>query len=398
MFTDCTGLEHACQNIIRVLSKQSPLHKESALLSRFLYKYDKKFRNDIGYRNIRKINTALKKYLQLNLYKDVDNFIAILPNGDDYYPTRQMLEYVLVRIIAFSKIMLRVCVCSKQAAVFYFDRVKRGESHWMSLVPYALLSRVCSFCTVLLYHATSWYASLYMYLIELQPKGLNFLPPHYELPDDLSKWLDLENMDNFGRFKWSQKKRVNVDMSALDEEEFNTFDNILGFIKNINNDDDENLHTINEFNSLPVLSTNSGVRARDEYLPHFPRLVDQGEAVSRESFLKPLTAKVKESSVDDASRESLSILNNFQKKISESKVSHYFGRVTNLQSLTNFIDKEQDYRNDGDKRSLTCHLSFMQWETLKSSLVKVCDGLSKSRKVEKKIQKVWKEKCLDYID
>ncbi|KOB70330.1 Uncharacterized protein OBRU01_15483 [Operophtera brumata] len=392
---DVKGLEHACDNILRVLSKQYPLHKESALLSRFLYKYDKKFRNDIGYRNIRKTNSTLKKYLQLNLYKDIENFMAVLPKDDEYFPTRQMLEYVLVRIIAFSKIMLRIYVCSKRAAVFYLDRVKRGESHWMSLMPYALLSRMCSLSTVLLHHSTSWYACLYHYLTQLQSKGLKFLPSDYDLPADLDKWLDLKNIDNFGRFNWSQKKNINAHITMLDIEEHNTFDNILGYISKINEETELKSNETLVLSTVPTTDDGEAV-SRDELLLTSAPEIDHGVAISRESLhVQPAAAKMDREAI---SQESINILNKFQKKISSDfKVTHYFGKVTNQKSLTDFIDKEEMYRNDGDERSLTCHLSFMQWQSLKSSLIKACDALSRSRKVEKKLQKVWKEKCLDCV-
>ncbi|XP_047990149.1 uncharacterized protein LOC125229371 [Leguminivora glycinivorella] len=188
-------LKTTSRNMIKVLSNQSPLHKESAILSRFAYKYDKKFRNDIGYRHFKKVNVALRRYLGLNVLKDIENFSDTLPADDeDYLPTKQMLQYIMIRLITFAKIMVRVCVCSKQASIFYLDRIKCGEGHWMSLMPYAALSRVWSLCTVLLRSACTWYARLRPWLDKLQLKGVHFLPDHYNLPADLEDWLDLKTL------------------------------------------------------------------------------------------------------------------------------------------------------------------------------------------------------------
>ncbi|CAH2076210.1 unnamed protein product, partial [Iphiclides podalirius] len=82
---DTRNLQRTCRNAINVLSKQSPLHKEGAILSRFLYKYDKKFRNDIGYRIFKKVNTALRRYLTMQPFREKlkTKGLPFLPNGYD---------------------------------------------------------------------------------------------------------------------------------------------------------------------------------------------------------------------------------------------------------------------------------------------------------------------------
>lgn len=366
LFSGIKGLKQICNNIIKILTKQSPLHEESALLSRFLYKFDRKFRNDIGYRYFKKVHIGLKRYLFINLLKDIENFSNALPSTDDeYVPTRQMLEYVLVRLITFSKIMLRICTLSKQAAIFYLDRVKRGESHWMCLMPYALLSRVWSISLVLLQHGTQWYSSLHSYLNKLVLKGLKFLPDNYKLPDNLESWLDLENLDNIGRLEWAQKKAVEVDSFLGDND---SFENILDYVNQINEDNPE------------VISNDICSTVNDEITDHIKVSVaseiDQGEAISRESF---------------------KVLNDFQKKLQPDKYLHNYELVTDITTLKQFIEKEELLRNENNNLSLTSHLSFMQWQALKMSLEKFYTPLSSNRKIEKKFKKIWKEKCLDYL-
>ncbi|CAD0199742.1 unnamed protein product [Chrysodeixis includens] len=377
---DLSDLRHVVNNIHKVLSKQSPLHKEGAICSRFIYKYDKKFQNDIGYRNLRKVNTALKKYLSLNLLKDIENFIAALPsvNEDELYlPTRQMLEYVMLRIIAFSKIMLRICVCSKQAAVFYLNRVKRGESHWMSLLPYALLSRIWSMSMVLLQHSTTWYSNLYTYLNKLQLKGLPFLPDNYELPQDLEQWLDLKNIDNFGRFEWAQRKNIDVDSSLIEDDDSELLDNIIDYVNKMSKDE-EVLEEEDEIQPLLV----KPVPSIDPIQVTKPMTIDHGVALSRESF-KSLLQSTKVAPPPPPPREKY--------------VEHTYKKITSTEDLKAFLDREEELRNDSNRRSSTKHLSLMQWHSLKNSLLQQCDTESK-RKLNKTFHRIWKEKCLDYLD
>lgn len=349
------------------MSKQSPLHREAAILSRFLYKFDKKFRNDIGYRNLKKVNTALRRYLALNFLKDVETFASVLPKDVEeiYLPTRQMVEYILLRLITFTKIMLRVSICSKQAAIFYLNRVKRGESHWMSLMPYALVSRIWSMSVVLVQHSCNWYSNLFPFRDQLKFKGLPFLPESYNLPTDLEKWLDLKNMENFGRFEWSQQKTINFESLIIEDNNGDTIENIMKYVEYVNKDDSleekceqENTVKLNDSESFKVPTD---------------KTVDHGEVISRDAFKKL-----------------------FKPTVAAVEIRHYPERVTNKDTLQQFINTEEKLRNEENGLSLTSHLSFMQWQALKTSLVSLLGSLSNNRKIEKKFQKVWKEKCLDY--
>lgn len=368
--SDVKQLNYTCKSIIKVLSKQSPLHKEAAILSRFLYKFDKKFRNDIGYRNLRKVNTALKRYLAINFLKDVETFTSVLPKDEEeiYLPTRQMIEYVLVRLITFAKIMLRVGICSKQAAIFYLDRVKRGESHWMSLMPYSLLSRIWSMSVVLIQHSCNWFSNLYPFLDKLTFKGLPFLPESYYLPNDLEKWLDLKNIESFGRFEWSQKKTINFESLIVEDGNGDTTENIMKYVELVNKDE-----SLEGFEQENITGLTVKLKDNESLLVSKDKAVDHGVVISRNTFN-----------------------NLFKTTVALPKIHHYAERVTNKDTLQQFISTEEKMRNEENGQSLTDHLSFMQWQALKTSLVTLLESLSSNKKIEKKFQKVWKEKCLHY--
>ncbi|XP_046962043.1 uncharacterized protein LOC124531628 [Vanessa cardui] len=369
-------LKNICNTIIHVLSKQSPLHKESAIFSRFLYKFDKKFRNDIGYRYFRKVNVALRSYLRLPLIKDVYNFMDALPikNETTLAPTKQMLEYVLTRLMIFSKLMYRVTLCSKQAAVFYLNRIKRGESHWMCLMPFALLSRVWSMAFVLLQHSCNWYNQLYPTLNKLEYKGLKFLPEEYSLPLNLEDWIDMKYLNNAGRFQWSQKFIINFDSIVDDDDEEGLYENILKFVDNINKKTKD-----------VEPDTQLLLPKQDEYTKFVPKQNknDQGEAISRDSF-KNFMANLPPVLINPS--------------VNIVRQDHCIKNVSDQDSLNEFIENEEKYRNSSNEdKSLTSHLSFMQWQALKNSLLKLDCSHMKKKTVEMKVQYIWKEKCLEYM-
>ncbi|VVC98381.1 unnamed protein product [Leptidea sinapis] len=364
---DCEQLKYITNNIVHILSWQSPFHKESALFSRFLYKFDKKFRNDVGYRNFRKVYTALKKFLKLNLIKDVKSFYSILPNDVDqevYLPTRQMLEYLLIRIITFSKIMMRIAVCSRQAAIYYLDRIKRGESHWMSLMPYALLSRVWSMI-----------------------KGLSFLPPKYELPKDLEEWLDMKHLNDFGRFEWTNKMTYNLSSIISEDEDGDLCENILEFVNQINDDSeniDEPMNTqVNNTCEEVTICTNE----------------DTGVSISRKSQIESEPLKLMTSFRETSHLKPCDIgvpisRHSLKSETESTKYDHSIDSITNPNLINDFIAKEEIYRNESSPNALTHHLSFMQWQCLKNSLTDLISV--KNRKLQRKIKQIWQEKCLDY--
>ncbi|XP_050346700.1 uncharacterized protein LOC126771058 [Nymphalis io] len=373
---EINNLKNVCNTIIHVLSKQSPLHKESAIFSRFLYKFDKKFRNDIGYRYFKKVNVALRSFLRLPIIKDVHNFMDVLPGKNDstLAPTKQMLEYVLIRLMTFSKLMYRVTLCSKQAAVFYLNRIKRGESHWMCLMPFALLSRVWSMAFVLLQHSCNWYNQLYPTLSKMEYKGLQFLPEKYSLPSNLEDWIDMKHLNNAGRFQWSQKFITNFDSIVGEDDEEGLYDNILKLVDNINK------RTKDVEPDTQLL-----LPKQDLCTTFVPKLDnnDQGEAISRESF-KNFMANLPP------------ILKN--PTVNIVRQDHCIKNVSDQDSLNEFIQNEETYRNTSDeKKSLTSHLTFMQWQALKNSLLKLDGSLMNKKKMEMKVQKIWKEKCLEYM-
>ncbi|XP_047530647.1 nucleolus and neural progenitor protein-like [Vanessa atalanta] len=369
-------LKNICNTIIHVLSKQSPLHKESAIFSRFLYKFDKKFRNDIGYRYFKKVNVALRSYLRLPLIKDVHSFMEALPitNETILAPTKQMLEYVLIRLMTFCKLMYRVTLCSKQAAVFYLNRIKRGESHWMCLMPFALLSRVWSMAFVLLQHSCNWYNQLFPTLNKLEYKGLKFLPDQYSLPSNLEDWIDMKYLNNAGRFQWSQKFITNFDSIVDEDDEEGLYENILKFVDNINKKTKD-----------VEPDTQLLLPKQDVYTKFVPKQNnnDQGEAISRESF-KSFMANLPP------------VLTN--PSVNIVRQDHCIKNVCDQDSLNEFIENEETYRSTShEDKSLTSHLTFMQWQALKNSLLKLNCSFMNKKKVEMKVQIIWKEKCLEYM-
>lgn len=159
----------------------------------------RKFRNDIGFRYTRKILAALKKYLNTTISSDIIEFHSCIPKKFDqegtYLPTKQMLQYILVRLQSLMKFMTRILVCCEDATRFYKDRIKRGQSWNVSLLTFANQCKIWSICKTLLKESSTLYSSLLPYMNKFQISGPEWLNEKYEFPTNLREWLSYD-MDN----------------------------------------------------------------------------------------------------------------------------------------------------------------------------------------------------------
>ncbi|CAK1540426.1 unnamed protein product [Leptosia nina] len=248
---------------------------------------------------------------------------------------------------------------------------------------------------VLLQHSCNWYNQLHPTLNLLQVKGLNFLPSGYELAEDLEVWCDLKNLDNFGRFEWSSKIKIDIDPNTVEDDEGSLGENILDYVNNLN-EEEEILEEHDRVKSnLPAKSEYSLSNAIDD---------DIGVAISRNSLKlsDPLQYKTKlyEKKED---LKSTNLSDNKQllrhcdlKKSNTNNYIHSIERIISNKDLKQFIDTEETFRNESRDKALTGHLSFMQWHTLKSCLLTFLNSDILPRKFHRRILKIWNDKCLYY--
>ncbi|XP_076655909.1 nucleolus and neural progenitor protein [Halictus rubicundus] len=194
---DATGFFNTVDKIIGDLNSQELLHKEAAILSRLIYRMKSKFRNDKGVKAMSKLNRALLNYLSLSLEKEYENLRNYVELEGKYYkiPTKQMVEYVLVRTQGFAKLMVRVEEVAKHAAHFLRSRIMLGHAWSIATIAYSVVSRIWILSRHLTNRSCTWYNDLYHYLTAFKASGLSWLPTEFELPSDLRIWLALPWID-----------------------------------------------------------------------------------------------------------------------------------------------------------------------------------------------------------
>lgn len=91
-----------------------------------------------------KVNRALINYLNMGLlesYKDLRSYVHV-EDITVTLPSRQLLEYVLVRTQGFAKLMDRVELVARHSAHFLKARIGLGHAWNISLIAYANISRI----------------------------------------------------------------------------------------------------------------------------------------------------------------------------------------------------------------------------------------------------------------
>ncbi|CAL7934564.1 unnamed protein product [Xylocopa violacea] len=190
---DATEFLRTLDKVIKDLNSQELLHKEAAILSRLIYRMKKKFRNDKGVKSMCKLNRALLKYLSLSLQKEY-NTLKDYVEADGIYnilPSKQMVEYVLIKTQGFAKLMLRVEEVSKYSAHFLKCRINLGHAWSIAIIAYAVVSRIWILSRYLVKNSCTWYNCLYQYLNSLEDSGSSWLPANYKLTNDLKSWLSV---------------------------------------------------------------------------------------------------------------------------------------------------------------------------------------------------------------
>ncbi|XP_029046218.1 nucleolus and neural progenitor protein-like [Osmia bicornis bicornis] len=194
---DATAFLTTLEKVINDLTSQDLLHKEAAILSRIIYRMKTKFRNDKGVKSMLKVNKVLLNYLSLQLKKEYENLKSFVEINNTYVilPSKQMVEYVLVRTQGFAKLMLRLEEVSKHSAHYLKSRMGIGHAWIIAIIAYAVVSRIWLLSRHLVKQSCTWYNDLYGYLKSFNISGVSWLPDNYELPSDLKLWLSVPWID-----------------------------------------------------------------------------------------------------------------------------------------------------------------------------------------------------------
>ncbi|KAL6259442.1 hypothetical protein P5V15_009363 [Pogonomyrmex californicus] len=195
---DVTRYKTVLGAAIHDLSSITFLKLDAAVLSRLIYRMKRKFRNDKGFMYMVKLNKALVNCYNIFLIKEYQTLRSDLRIEDGLYilPTRQRLEYTLVRTQGFAKLMDRIEQSAKCSGHLLKSRMKSGHAWSITLVAYANISRIWLCSRAILRKCCKWYNELYQCAAQFKYIGAVWFPKHQSLPCDLKLWLSLSWIDD----------------------------------------------------------------------------------------------------------------------------------------------------------------------------------------------------------
>lgn len=144
LHTDEKKFIQTIEGVLKDFESFNVLHTEAALLSRLIYRMKSKFRSDKGLKSMEKVNRALLNYLNTSFDKDYKFMLDYteVNRGIVSLPSKQTLEYILVRIQGFAKLMCRIESMSMMAASILQSRFYIGQAWAVAMIAYAVVSRI----------------------------------------------------------------------------------------------------------------------------------------------------------------------------------------------------------------------------------------------------------------
>lgn len=226
---------------------QSTLEKEAALLSRCIYRMKMKFRSDKGLKSMEKLNRALLQYKTLKFHVVLSDFLSILldeGNESSYLPTRNMLDYILVRLQGIVCLMCRAAEAAVTSADSMGSRICIGQFWKIALIMLGIVSRIWLICRDIAKESCQLYKDIKPMRNMLINIGSEWLPNNYIFPDNLEEWVDIDWVDIKAKFKFKFNKAelpILEIIESSDIEECGEYIDITDENRTINliNDDNE---------------------------------------------------------------------------------------------------------------------------------------------------------------
>ncbi|XP_072402939.1 nucleolus and neural progenitor protein [Diabrotica undecimpunctata] len=195
---DLDGLTHICNEFKRFFKKDRHMEAEYLVLSRIVYRMKQKFRTSKDFKFLERIYKCLKVYFNMNLPQYVDRFSELIPRRyklDTRLPSRNLLDYILIRVQGATKLLEKMVDFCKEAADLLLVRIKTGQFWKVALIVYSIVSRIYTLAKFTVNQLCEVYKKLIGFS-KMLLGSKKWLPQGYILPDDLKEWLNISWLDD----------------------------------------------------------------------------------------------------------------------------------------------------------------------------------------------------------
>ncbi|CAH1962294.1 unnamed protein product [Acanthoscelides obtectus] len=196
---DIVYLRQVCRDSRQFFEDKKIMHAEYLILSRIVYRMKQKFRSAKDFKAVVKMYKTLDNYFKINIAEYINTFMELIPyNYEDdstYLPTKNLVDYILVRHQGIVKLLVRIVETSKLAAHLLEERIHIGHSWQGAFILFAIASRVYVLSKFIIQKACDFYQKLLPFSSKLKNLGTDWLKSDYKLPKDLRQWLNVDWLD-----------------------------------------------------------------------------------------------------------------------------------------------------------------------------------------------------------
>nr|XP_018915829.1 PREDICTED: uncharacterized protein LOC109043174 [Bemisia tabaci] len=194
---ECSGklrssLDSMCKEAKELLLGKS-FRIEATFISRILHRYKNQFRLIKAFKFLRKINQTLLRVPKLNL-KEVFSELASCISSE-FMPSNQMVEFSMLRLQSLSFLLARL-ICTCEEVFLILKSYLEAPGPWdVWLTFQASISRIWVLSHHLLQKTDNWYEVLNRYRSKLDVTD-HWLPESYSLPENLLSWVNQQLIKN----------------------------------------------------------------------------------------------------------------------------------------------------------------------------------------------------------
>lgn len=166
------------------------------MVSRLIARRAHSFRVQPSFMYFRKMNIALCRLKELNVYqdiKDIQNAIGVAKTArkldDKYYlPDENNFFYFLTKLQSFAKLLMRIVMCARESHRLFLELLHRSAFIETISLFIAVLAEVWSICIEMCKNAVRFYNGFYPFYAKNYSKSNS-------LPKRLNKWLGEEYVE-----------------------------------------------------------------------------------------------------------------------------------------------------------------------------------------------------------
>lgn len=168
IFSLAPKVRKTLKNYKDFLENQTELNETCVLLSKLIIRRKNSFTKFHGFKETCKVNTALCRLLKVNLPEILEDLVQLLPeivvdNFPTEVPSKSYVEYLMIRVVSYYKILQRISICCLNAGDYYVRLLAKGFFVEILTLILAVVSKIYKLVSIIGNTTVDLYKLLFEY-------------------------------------------------------------------------------------------------------------------------------------------------------------------------------------------------------------------------------------------